>query len=457
VPDGGTALAAACTSLYSAWVLLPDDVDNGGMYELLVHLNLVAGLLWSLVTGRPICEGWVASAPAARCLQVLVFSFAALARINSDYHDVRHSSSSVLTLQLLDELGAALGLPSLAPLGDRMLTFLLRCVLLALEVIGLAVPLLLWCGRARLGLGLAWALALALGCAPASFDSACLLVASMPFWVPPHRLLALRWMTTLPAARGCGLLAALALLSPTLLQQSSRERRRVHMAAMLWMLAANPLQYTAAAPAAPPPTCEMNPSLPSLLQQVGTATLLLAALNGAAPYLGLKTQSTWALWSNLRVEGGTTNHLFIPASLQLFGYTGECVTVTKTNVPALQDHHTVIGDPLKLKFLGGFVERTGAQAVVHDAAGLCDEREVLPYEVPFFQLRRIIALHTIPLLQEFYVEYLHFGAPHRFEVRGSVPLRGSDLRLASAPPAFLAKLLAFRSVPVGGFGAACGQ
>lgn len=39
----------------------------------------------------------------------------------------------------------------------------------------------------------------------------------------------------------------------------------------------------------------------------------IALVNGATPYLGLKTVSNYSMFSNLRTEGGQTNHLLMPA------------------------------------------------------------------------------------------------------------------------------------------------
>jgi hypothetical protein len=40
---------------------------------------------------------------------------------------------------------------------------------------------------------------------------------------------------------------------------------------------------------------------------------LLALVNGATSYLGLKTVANYSMFSNLRTEGGQTNHVLIPA------------------------------------------------------------------------------------------------------------------------------------------------
>jgi len=323
--------------------------------------------------------------------------------------------------------------------------------------VGVAVPVLLWCGATGAGLALAWALALALGSVTTAFDLSCLLVASLPFWVPPHHILALRWMTLAPAARSCGLLAATALLGSLLVQRPSRVHGRLHFMSLIWLLAANPLQYAVAA--VPPPAealgCEWGAAPPvfgSTLRQVGVVTLVLAALNGACPYLGLKTQSTWSLFSNLHVEGGVSNHLLLPASLQPFGYASDCVTVTRTNVPALKERHAVAGGAAELQLFRGFAERMGVETLVHSVVGRGAERGALPYDIPYFQLRCVVALNAMPLLQEFFVEYQHCGATRRFEARAGLPGHGNDEGLARPPAALLRGLLAFRAVPPGARG-----
>jgi hypothetical protein len=61
----------------------------------------------------------------------------------------------------------------------------------------------------------------------------------------------------------------------------------------------------------------------------------LVVYNGLCPYLGLKTESTWAMYSNLRTES-RPNHLFIPASFQVAGYQQDLVEIVATTMPELQ-------------------------------------------------------------------------------------------------------------------------
>ncbi len=59
---------------------------------------------------------------------------------------------------------------------------------------------------------------------------------------------------------------------------------------------------------------------------------VLVALNGFSPYLGLKTESSFSMFSNLRTEGGQNNHLFMPAFTQTTGWQDKLVKIRQTDV-----------------------------------------------------------------------------------------------------------------------------
>jgi hypothetical protein len=63
---------------------------------------------------------------------------------------------------------------------------------------------------------------------------------------------------------------------------------------------------------------------------------VIVLLNGACPYLGLKTESSFAMFSNLRTEGNQTNHLFIPVSAQLFNFQKDIVEFVSSTDPKIQ-------------------------------------------------------------------------------------------------------------------------
>lgn len=518
-PDEATLVALVCASLVSTWAGFPDSADDGGIYEVLVHANLLAGLVWALATGRLACEALIVCGPAVRCIHMLVHVFNALARLNRDFHDVRCSSFTVVALGLLDSVAgdnaagtwaagvAKLLAKLLGSLSDSLVTSMLKLGIMTCQLASWAVPVLLWLGHPHLCLPIVWAMYAAPGAASILdvSDLSCLAVVSMPFWLPPRRVLALRWMTITPFGRCCSLAVATGLLFHALLPAGSRLlATRVRSMALVWLVAATPLLFAAnlrstamlliptsgGAAGAAAFALESNHSngatllddpdervlqsgnctnmdsifvdglmgdTPVVIHILAHITVLLALINGLCPYLGLKTRATWSSFSNLRVEAGVSNHFFIPEWLQVFGYTRECVTITQASVPMLRRHLACAGrltaESGGAIVLAGYASRTSTETGVHADLPLtaadetADEDTVLPYALPFFELRRLIASETMFLHSTFVVEYFHWGAPHRFEVLHGLVSRSSDQRLAQAPPYMLRKLLCFRSFP----------
>ncbi len=68
----------------------------------------------------------------------------------------------------------------------------------------------------------------------------------------------------------------------------------------------------------------------------GLAALLpfMVLLNGASPYLGLKTETSFSMFSNLRTEAGEENHLLLPR-LDWFDLQDDVVEIGASNVPDL--------------------------------------------------------------------------------------------------------------------------
>jgi hypothetical protein len=62
----------------------------------------------------------------------------------------------------------------------------------------------------------------------------------------------------------------------------------------------------------------------------------LLLFDGLNPYLGLKTDTAFAMYSNLRTEEGRSNHLIWRHPLALAGYQTDLVRVVDSNEPALQ-------------------------------------------------------------------------------------------------------------------------
>ena len=62
----------------------------------------------------------------------------------------------------------------------------------------------------------------------------------------------------------------------------------------------------------------------------------LLVVNALTPYLGAKTEMSFAMYSNLRTEGGHTNHWLMPTSLQVWDYQRDLVTIQRTSAAPLQ-------------------------------------------------------------------------------------------------------------------------
>ena len=63
---------------------------------------------------------------------------------------------------------------------------------------------------------------------------------------------------------------------------------------------------------------------------------ILVFLNGLCPYVGLKTENSFAMFSNLRTENNITNHYIVPASFQVFDFQKDVVEVVSSSDSLLQ-------------------------------------------------------------------------------------------------------------------------
>jgi hypothetical protein len=66
--------------------------------------------------------------------------------------------------------------------------------------------------------------------------------------------------------------------------------------------------------------------------------LLIVFFNGICPYLGLKTETSFAMFSNLRTENGYWNHLILPEWMKIAHYQDDLVTIVFSSHPELQGY-----------------------------------------------------------------------------------------------------------------------
>ena len=134
-------------------------------------------------------------------------------------------------------------------------------------------------------------------------------------------------------------------------------------------------------------------------------------LNGLSPYLGLKTETSFAMYSSLRTEGEWNNHFFMPA-LRLADYQDDLVEILETNHPRLQ----------KMMYIGMQAERKAL--------------------ITYFELRRVVS----EIATNFYVTYERQGEIHQYSNYNG---GNTDPELARRHPLLLAKLLYFRPITAG--------
>jgi hypothetical protein len=132
--------------------------------------------------------------------------------------------------------------------------------------------------------------------------------------------------------------------------------------------------------------------------------VVLLVLNGCAPYLGLKTATSFTMYSNLRTEGDRWNHLLAPPDLKRWTYQDDLVEILETN------HLTL---------------RRYAET---------------QHSLTWFELRRAVSGAE----EDFWVTYRRGDDWRRFELKNGRP---TDPQLWRPHPLLLDKLLSFRSVP----------
>lgn len=81
---------------------------------------------------------------------------------------------------------------------------------------------------------------------------------------------------------------------------------------------------------------EMQPEASFRLRGFAWAVAVVFIANGMSPYLGFKTENSFAMFSNLRTEGPYWNHYFVPRSTRVLSFQDELVEVVSSNDPSLE-------------------------------------------------------------------------------------------------------------------------
>jgi hypothetical protein len=323
-PESTRALQFSVASyLVSAWMLMP-ALPNHRVVLLFAALSILLGTFRRDASAKGLRSN-------LRWLTIVVYIFAVLAKCNEDYLLAEVSCASRFLKEALELHG--MSSPE-AVTWQQAPSFVGYCTLLA----ELAIPILLIPARTRgfaILFGVFFHICLATHYTKyfANFSSAMFLL--LGSWLSEQqcqridarylrsrRGLFVLWALLLYGALGAQALGLLTTPNWLIIRY------------VLWLVYGAYIVFIfARAVLASSPIQER--------ERIGVPTtllLILALLNGISPYVGIKTRSGFSMYSNLRVEPGYSNHLFMPASPDLFGYLSDTVRVVETTDQDISKH-----------------------------------------------------------------------------------------------------------------------
>jgi hypothetical protein len=271
----------------------------GGLVSL--TLLLASGAAWWRGRGDGAAAGILPAAfvPAARWSLVLLYFLSGLHKLNADFFDPVVSCGSVLYRGLRAGLPGLPDAPVMGPLAIGLTV-----------LIELGLPVLLLVPRTR-----------RVGVVAGILFHTIMAAAGYPRFSATGLALLALFLPSLPRPGPAFRAAAVAtLLAASMLVPEQRD------ALFLWAtlglcggflaLCLVPVRSDSGERAV-----LLRPALPAML---GPALILFS---GVTPYLGLGTDRALSMYSNLRTEGGRSNHFLFPAGLQIVSYQRDLVEV----------------------------------------------------------------------------------------------------------------------------------
>jgi len=318
-------------------------ISNHWLFAAFVSATLLAAIVrpGRFGTGAHDREAaFEAFAPWARLQLLVLYAAAVVHKLNSDFLDPEKSCAFVQSSALFEMLGfpaSSVGVVLTAIYGT-----------LAVEI---AIPILLIFRRTRwlgIALGIVFHGALGLNTLVAPFyNFSSLLFASYALFLPDDYPAVLR--KNLPAAmrRSVALIFGVTMLSAAALGVVSGAAWPVDSAVVrgLWALYCCALLAFLAVASGRGKSGSGGPLLGRYPALAVFPALLL--FDASSPYLGLKTETSFAMFSNLRTEGDLGNHLLLRRVPQLAGYQQPLVEVLESSDPGLQ---RVAESPMRFVF-----------------------------------------------------------------------------------------------------------
>ena len=271
----------------------------------------------------------------ARLLLVGFYVFAAFAKLNSGFLDPAVSCAVFYTNQTL----AAFKLPGISPAGPLALPVALGTV-----AIELSVPLLLARRRTRTAgavLGMGFHLGISFDLSQHFYDFTAVLLPLFMLFLPPttRALVADRLRLGPRIQRALGGATVVVVLC-TMVQIGPLAVLGRVGAFVLWLPFCVWFGWGVAGAVRADRAATRQGAVVSFRPAgIGAALLVLVTLlNGAAPYLELKTASAFNMYANLVTENGESNHLIVRRTLPLTDGNANPIEVIATEDPGLSEY-----------------------------------------------------------------------------------------------------------------------
>lgn len=328
------------------FVRLPNVTNHPTLAAIAALTMLVgfAGVAASGKNGWPAIDGWIRLVvPALRWQVLMLYFWVVFHKLNRDFFDPEWSAA-VEHLENLSATLVKLGLPAIP-----MTSLTEHGAIWGTLIIEAAIPVFLLFAKTRiLGIGVGLVFHFILGVED-FYDFTSLMYAGLFLFVPIVAVTTLdetlnrmrRWFQFMwrIAPPGIWFAGAMVAVASNLVAVGSRVEHSFRVFKIVWFLWSIGLFAVFAPLVWRQILSGARWDFGSTLRPSSRWFWIFPALvfiNGACPYLGLKTRSVFAMFSNLRTEDGTTNHLIVPAWTQVFDFQRDMVRIVESSNPHLQ-------------------------------------------------------------------------------------------------------------------------
>ncbi|NDC37557.1 MAG: hypothetical protein EBZ48_05845 [Proteobacteria bacterium] len=341
-------------------------VSNHWLYTGFINLGLLLSLAAVLVRGQR-SDGsfhqaiWDIFAPIGRLGLLLIYFFAVLHKLNWDFFDSSHSCAVTLYTKIAARY-------PIAPQWEVMKELAIWGTI-AVEAL---IPMLLYSARYRpLGILFSIGLHTIITLNPVYINFSSMILASLALWVFDGSR---RTAQPISIARRrlplwCSILgSALTVGAGYLFLEGHAERTLPEMVQVLWWLYLLVVGSYLLVRCLQGQPRDLGAQLLTARSALSLLVPVLLIFNGICPYIGLKTETSFAMYSNLRTERKQFNHILIPSWVQLFRYQDDLVEI-KASSHKLLKRHARRGELINYVMLQELARQGHVASVVFERSG----------------------------------------------------------------------------------------